>query len=81
MLHHREHPTGGVDTAVLLCTERRWNRCTTKLIVDICATGVLGDDALADRGPSTIRDHPPSRRCCAGPQDVCYAASGPPSTG
>lgn len=52
VLHHREHPTGGVDTAVLLCTERRWNRCTTKLIVDICATGILGDDALdalADR--------------------------------
>ena len=52
VLHHGEDPAGAVDTAVLLCTERRWNRCTAKLIADICATGILDDDALdtlADR--------------------------------
>lgn len=50
--HHREDPVGGVDTAVLLCTEWRWSRCTAKLIVGICAAGILDDDALdalADR--------------------------------
>ncbi|WP_219413453.1 hypothetical protein [Pseudonocardia nigra] len=52
VLHHREDPVGAVDTAVLLCTEWRWNRCTAKLIADICAAGILDDDALdalADR--------------------------------
>lgn len=52
VLHHREHPAGAVDTAVLLCTEWRWNRFTAKLIADIHAAGILDDDALdalADR--------------------------------
>ncbi|MEJ7705021.1 MAG: hypothetical protein WKF47_15835 [Geodermatophilaceae bacterium] len=50
--HHSDDPGGAVDTAVLLCTEWRWNRCTAKLIVGICATGILDDlalDELADR--------------------------------
>jgi hypothetical protein len=46
VLHHRANPAGAVDTAVLLCTEGRWNRCTAKLIAGICATGILDDDAL-----------------------------------
>jgi hypothetical protein len=46
VFHHREDPVGAVDTAVLLCTEWRWNRCTAKLIADICAAGILDDDAL-----------------------------------
>lgn len=52
VLHHRVNPVGAVDTAVLLCTEWRWRRCTAKLIAGICATGILDDDALdalADR--------------------------------
>lgn len=64
VLHHREDPAGAVDTAVLLCTEWRWNRCTAKLIVGICAAGILdndGLDALADRllwaDPPSVR-HP-----------------------
>lgn len=62
--HHREEPAGAVDTAVLLCTEWRWNRCTAKLIAGICAAGILDDnglDALADRllwaDPPSVR-HP-----------------------
>ena len=50
--HHREDPADAVDTAVLLCTEPRWHRCTAKLIADVCATDILDDDALdalADR--------------------------------
>ena len=50
--HHREDPAGAVDSAVLLCTETRWHRCTAKLIAELCATGILDDeelDALADR--------------------------------
>lgn len=64
VLHHRQDPVGAVDTAVLLCTEWRWRRCTAKLIADVCATGILGDDgldALADRllwaDPPSVR-HP-----------------------
>lgn len=52
VLQHRENPAGAVDTAVLLCTEWRWRRCTAKLIADICAADILDDDALdalADR--------------------------------
>jgi len=50
--HHGDDPSGAVDTAVLLCTEWRWDRCTAKLIAGICATGILDDtalDELADR--------------------------------
>lgn len=50
--HHGDDPGGAVDTAVLLCTEWRWNRCTAKLIAGICVTGILDDlalDELADR--------------------------------
>ena len=50
--HHRADPAGGIETAVLLCTESRWNRCTAKLIAGIHAAGILDDDtldALADR--------------------------------
>lgn len=52
VLHHRDHPVGAVDTAVLLCTEWRWDRCTAPLIAGISAAGILDDDALdalADR--------------------------------
>ncbi|MGH8571106.1 MAG: hypothetical protein ACREX8_00830 [Gammaproteobacteria bacterium] len=50
--HHGDDPGGAVDTAVLLCTEWRWYGCTAKLIVGVCATGILDDvalDELADR--------------------------------
>lgn len=62
-LHHREHSADAVDTAVLLCTEWRWRRCTAKLIVGICTAGILDDeslDALADR---LLWADPPSVRC------------------
>lgn len=50
--HHGAEPDGAVDTAVLLCTDWRWRRCTAPLIVGICATGMLGNpelDELAGR--------------------------------
>ena len=44
--HHGDDPNGAVDTALLLCTEARWDRCTAKLIVGICDTGILDDPSL-----------------------------------
>lgn len=43
---------GAVETAWLLCTHRRWHRCTARLLSGILDTGVLdddGQDALAER--------------------------------
>ncbi|MDQ2883201.1 MAG: hypothetical protein M3Y48_19020 [Actinomycetota bacterium] len=44
--HHGEDSTGAVDTALLLCTEPRWQRCTAKLIAGICEAEILDDRAL-----------------------------------
>ena len=49
--HHSEGQSGAVETALLLCTDWRWSRCTAKLINRISTSGVLdepGLDALAD---------------------------------
>ena len=70
--HHGEDSTGAVDTALLLCTEPRWQRCTAKLIAGIC-DGVLPDS----RAP----DGPPARPMCPGPPCIPTPspAPGPPA--
>jgi hypothetical protein len=62
VLHHREDPAGAVDTAVLLCTEWRWSRCTAKLIAGICAAGILDDDGLDALAGRLLWANPPSVR-------------------
>ena len=49
--HHSEGQSGAVETALLLCTDWRWSRCTAKLINGITTSGILdepGLDALAE---------------------------------
>jgi hypothetical protein len=60
--HHREDPAGAVDSAVLLCTEARWHRCTAKLIADLCATGLLDDEELDELADRLLWADPPSVR-------------------
>lgn len=60
--HHGEDPAGAVDSAVLLCTESRWHRCTAKLIADLCATGILDDDRLDELADRLLWADPPSVR-------------------
>lgn len=62
VLHHREDSAGAVDTAVLLCTEWRWHRCTAKLIAGICAAGIFDDDGLDALAGRLLWADPPSVR-------------------
>lgn len=42
--HHGDGTPGALRTALLLCTDRRWERCTHRLIAGIVATSILGKD-------------------------------------
>lgn len=42
--HHEDGTPGSLTTALLLCTDRRWDRCTARLIAGIVDTGILGED-------------------------------------
>ena len=44
--HHGEGQPGAVVTALLLCTCRRWERCTGALIKDVVDEGVLSEGDL-----------------------------------
>jgi hypothetical protein len=44
--HHGDGTLGALRTALLLCTDRRWDRCTHRLIAGIVATSILGKDDL-----------------------------------
>jgi hypothetical protein len=62
--HHGNGQPGALDTALLLCTYRMWERCTHRLIQDIVGTGLLSGDDL-DRlaaallsGDTIGYDHP-----------------------
>lgn len=43
--HHSGAP-GALDTARLMLTDRRWDRLTGRLVRDLVATGLLGEDDL-----------------------------------
>lgn len=50
--HHEDGTPGALGTALLLCTDRRWERCTARLMAGITETDILGEDdlkELADR--------------------------------
>ncbi len=40
--HHGDRQPGGVDTALLLCTDHRWRRATSGLIATIAESDLLG---------------------------------------
>ncbi len=44
--HHQDRRDGAVDTALLLCTDARWRRCTGKLLAAIVGSGLLDDGQL-----------------------------------
>jgi len=44
--HHGEGQDGAYDSALLICTHRRWERCTARVIADITASGLLGEEDL-----------------------------------
>lgn len=44
--HHEGGTPGAPRTALLLCTDRRWDRCTARLIAGIADTSILGEDDL-----------------------------------
>ena len=46
--HHGDGQPGGLTTALLLCTDRRWRRATSGLIAAIASSGVLDSGALAE---------------------------------
>jgi hypothetical protein len=51
MLWHRHHgdgQAGAGDTALLLCTDRRWRRATAGLIAGIAGSGVLDEAGLTE---------------------------------
>jgi hypothetical protein len=50
--HHTHGEAGAVDTALLLCTDRRWRRTSATVLADILRTQILhdaGQDELAER--------------------------------
>jgi hypothetical protein len=51
-IHHGTGGPGAVDSALLLCTDRRWRRTSATVLAGILAVAALGDgeqDALAQR--------------------------------
>jgi hypothetical protein len=44
--HHRDGTPGALATTLLLCTNRRWDRRTRRLIAGIVDTSILGKDDL-----------------------------------
>lgn len=46
--HHEDGTPGALTTALLLCTDRRWDRCTARLIVGIIDTSILGEEDLGE---------------------------------
>jgi hypothetical protein len=44
--HHEDGSPGALTTALLLCTDGRWDRCTARLIAGITNTSILGEDDL-----------------------------------
>lgn len=50
--HHEDGRQGALDTALLLCTDHRWYRCSGKVITGVEGAGILSNAevaALADR--------------------------------
>lgn len=46
--HHEDGTSGALRTALLLCTDRRWERCTARLIAEIIDALILGEDDLKE---------------------------------
>lgn len=44
--HHDDGTPGALTTALLLCTDRRWERCTARLIAGIADASLLSEDDL-----------------------------------
>ncbi len=44
--HHGEGQDGAFDSALLLCTYRRWERCSARVIADMAASRLLGENDL-----------------------------------
>ena len=44
--HHADGTPGALTTALLLCTDRRWDRCTARLIAGIADASFLSVDDL-----------------------------------
>lgn len=44
--HHADGTPGALTTALLLCTDGRWHRCTARLIAEIADASILSDDDL-----------------------------------
>ncbi|HYV01310.1 MAG TPA: hypothetical protein VEM93_03085 [Actinomycetota bacterium] len=44
--HHQDGSPEALTTAQLLCTDRRWHRCTARLIAGIAGASILGEDGL-----------------------------------
>lgn len=44
--HHGNGTPGALATALLLCTDRRWDRCTHRLVAGIVDSSILGEDDL-----------------------------------
>ena len=43
---HDDGTPGALTTALLLCTDHRWERCTTRLIAGVAETSLLSEDDL-----------------------------------
>lgn len=46
--HHEDGSPGALTTVLLLCTDRRWDRCTARLIAGITDTSILGEEDLGE---------------------------------
>ena len=46
--HHGDGQPGAVDTALLLCTDHRWQRDTSRLIASIASSGCIASDGRAE---------------------------------
>ena len=52
--HHADGTPGALTTALLLCTDGRWNRCTARLIAEIAEASVLSEDDLDELAASFL---------------------------
>lgn len=51
---HEDGTPGALTTALLLCTDGRWDRCTARLIVGIAESSILSEDDLDELGGSLL---------------------------
>jgi hypothetical protein len=52
--HHADGTPGALTTALLLCTDGRWDRCTARLIAEIADASVLSEDDLDELAASFL---------------------------